>query len=143
MERRWQSFWGDRMGDTFRHELAYLAYQHLGEVPSGSVINDVVRVLAAEGRARDPEPVLLRVGNGASRDLIVYDLGRADYAAVRIEPGDWAVVGQLGGAVFRRTAVTKPQVMLDGDAPPLGLNRLADVLNLTPDRSIVTGQAGI
>ena len=121
----------DRMGDRFRDDLAHLSYEHFGEVPAGSVLSDVARVWAVKGRACDPEDVLLRVGYTQDQSLIVYDLGRSDHLAVAIEPGAWSVVPDLAGTVFRRSSVTKPQVLPMAGSSPGDLNRMAAVLNLS------------
>jgi hypothetical protein len=122
---------GDRMGDRFRDELAHLSYEHIGEVPAGSILSDVARVWAVKGRACDPEDVLLRVGYSSDQSLMVYDLGRSDHLAVVIEPGAWSVVSDLASTVFRRSAVTKPQVLPQTASTPEDLNRMTRVLNLS------------
>ncbi len=122
---------GDRMGDTFKDDLAHLSYEHFAEVPAGSVLSDVVRVWAVKGRASDPERVLLRIGYMTDTSHLVYDLGRSDHKAVAIEPGAWLVVDDLGLTVFRRTSVTKPQVIPEASSTPKDLNMMLDVLNLS------------
>ncbi|MCZ6738282.1 MAG: hypothetical protein O7C01_00725, partial [Actinobacteria bacterium] len=122
---------GDRMGDRFRDDLAHLSYEHFGEVPAGSVLGDVARVWAVKGRVCDPEDVLLRVGYTPDQSLVVYDLGRSDHSAVAIEPGAWSVVPDLAGTVFRRSSVTKPQVLPSTVSSPGDLNLMAAVLNLS------------
>ncbi len=122
---------GDRMADIFKDHLADLSYRHLGEVPAGSVIADVARVWVVKGRASDPEDVLLRVGYTPNRSHLVYDLGRSDHQAVVIEPGGWGLVPDLGGTVFRRTSITKPQVIPDFESIPTDLNLMAEVVNLS------------
>jgi hypothetical protein len=122
---------GDRMGNTFKDDLAHLSYEHDGEVPAGSVLSDVARVWVVMGRECDNETVLLRVGYTPDGSHIVYDLGRSDDLTIAIQPGSWGLVPDLGATVFRRTSVTKPQAIPDLSSTPADLNLMREVLNLS------------
>jgi hypothetical protein len=124
---------GDKMGDTFKDDLALLSYDRLGEVPSGSTLSDVARIWAVQGRACAPERVLLRVGYDRSGSRIVYDLGRPDNEAVAIQPGGWSLVPNLADTVFRRSSITKPQVIPNLGSSPVDLNLMREVLNISSE----------
>ena len=117
---------------SLRAEIAALYRRHTGRVPAQQALADALLVLEGEAQSGDPERVHLRVAE--AQGAVWVDLGDATEQAVRITPGEWAVVA-TAPVLFRRTALTGPLPM-----PQQGgdLSVLWSQVNVsTPDRALV------
>jgi hypothetical protein len=102
-----------------------LFFRSREKVLTGQQIKDTLETLEAFAQFRGPtEDVRLRIGGGPAS--VIVDLGRADGAVVRIEPGHWSVSYRTGVRLWRSPGFGElPDPQSGGD-----LDRLREILHL-------------
>ncbi len=115
--------------DGLRTRLARTYYARTGTAPAASALADALTVVEGMTANTRPVPVALRVAR--HRGDLVLDLADPTGRAVIIGPGGWSLT-ETSPVLFRRTALTHPLPVPDGDATA-GVTQLRRLLNVGED----------
>lgn len=113
----------------FRLWLTRLFYGKAGSPPGSEALRSVQDILEARALFDGQQKKLsLRTATGADM-AFYYDLGAADWSAVRIDDDGWRVI-PIPPILFKRRGNTGPQVVPQRDPEGRGVTRLLDFVNV-------------